>query len=145
MEIPILPAGLTTNKRIPPFTASPQHPSPSPEFVRLSDDDDDIDERCRSSTLLGQCLHMPLNRQTNSPSKRTTSSSSWKRARTTGGKSRRRSMATTTDPSVLCPRTISNKYLPSTLTDADVDCSDIEYADVVRLYRPDGGGVVVFG
>ena len=30
-------------------------------------------------------------------------------------------------------------------TDVDVDCSDIEYADVVRLYRPDGGGIVVFG
>src|SRR5271155_1744938 len=112
MEIPILPAGLTTNKRIPPFTASPQHPSPSPEFVRLSDDDDDIDERCRSWTLLGQCLHMPLNRQTKSPSKRTIFSSSSKRARTIGGKSRRRLMATTMDHSALFPRTTSNKYLP---------------------------------
>jgi hypothetical protein len=130
--------------RITPFTASPQHAPPFPKFVRLSDDDD-IDERCRSSTLLGQCLHMPLNRQTSSPSKRTIFSSSSKRARTIGGKSRRRLMATTMDHSALCPRTTSNKYPLNKPTAVDVDCSDIEYADVVRLYRPDGGGVVVFG
>src|ERR1700685_2245467 len=95
-----------------PFYRQPTATPPSPEFVRLSDDDDDIDERCRSSTLLGRCLHMPLNRQTNSPSKRTIFSSSSKRARTIGGKSRRRLMATTMDHSSLFPRTISNKYLP---------------------------------
>lgn len=36
--------------------------------------------------------------------------------------------------------------LPSQLgPEVDVDRSDIECADVVRLYRPDRGGVVVFG